>query len=350
MRNSGLWLILCVIAIQFACSKNTESPQPAGESYYYPPLTGTTWETESPESLGWDPGKLNDLLNYVQANNSSSFIILHKGRIVVEKYWIGNAVTSAKIFSATKSMGAFMIGLAQEQGKLDINQEVNTYISPGWSRASASQEAKITVKDLISMTSGLNENLTYDTVPGARWRYNTLAYHRIYEVLASAYNQSNDNYTKAQLWDKIGMQDAFWDTEPGGGPTMSCSARDMARFGLMMLSGGKWNGAPVMTNAAYFQSMINSSQTLNPAYGYLWWLNGKSSFILPTSESFNGPLMPNAPADLVTALGYGDKKIYVVKSMDLVVIRHGSPSNAPVTYALSNFDNEIWKLLMLAIP
>jgi hypothetical protein len=95
--------------------------------------------------------------------------------------------------------------------------------------------------------------------------------------------------------------------------------------------------------------MLNSAQNLNPAYGYLWWLNGKSSYILPTSEPFTGALMPNAPADLVAALGYGDKKIYVVKSKDLVVIRHGSPSNAPITYALSSFDNVIWKRLMLAI-
>ena len=53
--------------------------------------------------------------------------------------------------------------------------------------------------------------------------------------------------------------------------------------------------------------------------------------------------------DLWAALGYGDKKIYVVKSEDLVVIRHGAPSNAPVTYALSNFDNELWKKLMAAV-
>ena len=349
MKTITRLTILILLTGFFSCKKNTEPPAQDAGTYYYPPLTGNTWDTISPSTLGWDAGKLNELLDYVGENNSSSFIILHKGKIVVEKYWIGNARTSAKIFSATKSMAAFLVGLAQEQGKLDIRKEVVYYIGEGWSRATPTQEARITVKDLISMTSGLNENLTYDTLPGTRWTYNTLAYHKLYEVLAAAYNQPNDTYTSEQLWTKIGMQDSFWDTEPGGGPTMSCSARDMARFGLMVLSDGKWNGVPLMTNSSYFQAMLNTAQTLNPSYGYLWWLNGKSSYVLPTSVPVAGPLMPNAPSDLVAALGYGDKKIYVVKSRDLVVIRHGSPSNAPVSYALSSFDNEIWKRLMLAV-
>jgi len=349
MKNLTRLAAFFVITSFWACSKDDDTSLQGTGSYYYPPLSGTTWETVTPESLNWDNNKLNELLDYVQANNSSSFIILHKGRIVVEKYWVGTATSSFKIFSASKSIAGFLVGLAQEQGRLDINKTVISYIGAGWSKATLLQEAQITVKDLITMTSGLNENLTYDTLPGARWRYNTLAYHKIYDVLSAAYNQTNAAYTNEQLWSKIGMQNSFWDTEPGDGPTMSCSGRDMARFGLMILSEGKWNGTPIMTNTSYFQSMLNSAQNLNPSYGYLWWLNGKSSYILPTSEPFTGALMPNAPADLVAALGYGDKKIYVVKSKDLVVIRHGSPSNAPVTYALSSFDNEIWKRLMLAI-
>ena len=106
-----------------------------------------------------------------------------------------------------------------------------------------------------------------------------------------------------------------------------------------------------MNDVNYFQNMIKPAQTLNPSYGYLWWLNGQSSFILPgtSGEILQGPLIPNAPSDLIAALGYGDKKIYVSKSKDLVVIRHGGPSNSSVTNALSNFDNEIWKRLMLVM-
>ena len=115
-----------------------------------------------------------------------------------------------------------------------------------------------------------------------------------------------------------------------------------------MLSEGKWNGSNVMNSNAYFNEMLSASQSMNPSYGYLWWLNGQSSFILPgtTGQSFTGNLLPNAPLDLKAALGFADKKIYVVKSRDLVVIRHGAASNAPITQALSNFDNEIWRRMM----
>jgi CubicO group peptidase (beta-lactamase class C family) len=350
------FLVLSVSALFFmaGCSKDNSGPAPLPATYYYPPLSGDTWDKTEPGSLGWDANKLTDLLKYLDSNNTGAFIILYKGRIVNETYWRGyNASTSAKIFSATKSIGAFLTGLAQEQGKLDIDKPVSDYLGAGWSNASLSQKTKITVKHLITMTSGLKDDLalSYDTTPGTRWFYNTTAYHKLYEVLAAAYGKSNALYTNEQLWSKIGMQNSFWDTETNGGPTMSCSARDMARFGSMILSKGSWSGTPIMTNAAYFSAMTASSQTLNPSYGYLWWLNGQSSFILPgnTGTSFSGELMPLAPADLIAALGYGDKKIYVVPSKELVVIRHGMPSNAPISYALSNFDNEIWKRLALVI-
>lgn len=343
----------CLATLFFSCKKSNPPVEPLPNTVYYPPLTGDAWETISPQKLGWDTAKLQELIDFVGQNNSTAFIILWKGRIVTEKYW-GNFPPSSsfKIFSASKSIAAFLTGLAQEQGKLNINQKVSDYIGVGWSNATALQESAITIKQLISMTSGLDDNLNYEAAAGTKWHYNTIAYHKIYEVLAAAYHQPNATYTNEQLWSKIGMQNSFWDVEPGGGPSMSCSGRDMARFGLMIMSNGKWNGTPIMNDQTYYEAMLNSSQSLNPSYGYLWWLNGKSFYLLPGTSGVPSTttLMPNAPADLVAALGYGDKKIYVVKSKDLVVIRHGQPSNYPVSYALSNFDNLIWTKLMAAIP
>lgn len=353
LRKPALTL-LALSAFFLSCSKDSEPDPPAtGDTYYYPPLTGTTWETISPEELGWDTAKLDELSSYVESNNSSAFIILHKGKIVLEKYWLGTSATSSfRIFSASKSIAAFLTGVAEEQGKLQLDDAVSDYLGTGWSNATPAQEGQITIRHLITMTSGLTEGLAYEADPGTKWYYNTLAYHKIYQVLAAAVGKSNDAYTQELLWGAIGMQNSFWDTEPGGGPSMSCSGRDMARFGLMILSEGSWNGTPVLDNPAYFDGMLNPAQDLNRAYGYLWWLNGHESFLLPGTDGtvYNGPLVANAPSDLVAALGFGDKKIYVVKSEDLVVIRHGAPSNAPVTYALSNFDNEIWRRLMEALP
>lgn len=354
--TNALFLLFFGLTILTSCSKSDDSPvTPINQTtYYYPPLTGAVWETVNPADLGWNVSKLNEAIDFIGSNNSDALIILYKGRIVTEKYWNGFTISSSKrIFSATKSMVGFMVGIAQEQGKLDINKKVSDYLGTGWSNAALVQENKITVKNLITMTSGLKDDLMYETAPDTKWYYNTSAYHKTIAVLASAYNQSNTDFTNAQLWSKIGMQNSFWDTEPSansGGPTMSCSGRDMARFGLLIISDGKWNGNTIMGNSSYFQSMLNSSQNLNPAYGYLWWLNGKSSYTEPsTNKVVSGALIPAAPADLVSALGANDKKIYVLKSKDVVIIRHGGTSNFPSTLAQSAFDNEIWTRMMLAI-
>ena len=88
---------------------------------------------------------------------------------------------------------------------------------------------------------------------------------------------------------------------------------------------------------------------LNPSYGYLTWLNGKSHHMLPTVQlSFAGPLAPNAPSDMYAALGKNDQKIYVSPSQKLVVIRMGD-SAGNTQLALSGFDNELWGKLKTII-
>jgi hypothetical protein len=112
---------------------------------------------------------------------------------------------------------------------------------------------------------------------------------------------------------------------------------------LLSLNQGKWNGTTIV-NSAYFNQATTTSQTLNQAYGYLWWLNGKSTYRLPGLQlQFNGTLVPNAPSDMYAALGKNDQKIYVVPSKKMVIIRMGEVANPEnPTFALSGFDNELW--------
>jgi hypothetical protein len=95
--------------------------------------------------------------------------------------------------------------------------------------------------------------------------------------------------------------------------------------------------------------MVNTSQSINASYGYLWWLNGMTSHMLPQTQLiFSGSIVPNAPSDMIAALGKNDQKVYVVPSQKLVVIRMGDSAGLPLL-ALSNFDNEIWGRLKLVI-
>jgi hypothetical protein len=92
--------------------------------------------------------------------------------------------------------------------------------------------------------------------------------------------------------------------------------------------------------------MLNSSQSLNPSYGYLWWLNGKSSFLLPGSQiSFPGWLLPEAPADLVSGVGKFCQYVNVVPSMNLVLVRMGMDPNGIGSLVPTVLNNEIWRRL-----
>jgi hypothetical protein len=109
-----------------------------------------------------------------------------------------------------------------------------------------------------------------------------------------------------------------------------------------MLNKGKWDNTVVLSDTAYFNNQVNTSQNLNLSYGYLTWLNGKTSSMLPQSQIvFPVSIVPNAPADLYAALGKNDQKVYVVPSQKIVVIRMGNTAGG-VSPAGDDFDNVLW--------
>jgi hypothetical protein len=124
--------------------------------------------------------------------------------------------------------------------------------------------------------------------------------------------------------------------------------RSFARFGLLLMNKGVWNGTDLLKDSNYFKAMITSSQSLNKAYGYLTWLNGKESYMLPDVQfTFNGPICLDAPADMYAALGKNGQIINVVPSQNLVFIRMGNmwtTSNVP-----NVFNNDVWKRLKQVI-
>ncbi len=121
------------------------------------------------------------------------------------------------------------------------------------------------------------------------------------------------------------------------------NTRSMARFGLLALNKGKWKDEQII-NDTYFAESINTSQNINPSYGYLWWLNGKTSYMIPgTQKVFTGSLVPNAPADMYAAMGANDQRIYVIPSKNMVVVRMGDASDPEnPSFAVSGFDTALW--------
>jgi len=122
----------------------------------------------------------------------------------------------------------------------------------------------------------------------------------------------------------------------------------MARFGLLMLAKATWNGTDLLGDSAYYNASINTSQNSNRSYGYLWWLNGKTSGMVPQSQVvFPTMLSPTAPPDMYAAMGKNGQVLSIVPSKGLVVVRMGDNANntlVPVT-----FQNDLWAKLKTVI-
>jgi hypothetical protein len=120
--------------------------------------------------------------------------------------------------------------------------------------------------------------------------------------------------------------------------------RAMARFGLLLSQNGFWNGTEVLNDPTYLNDMRTPSQNLNNSYGYLTWLNGQSSFMLPQSQFvFNGSICPSAPSDMYAALGKNGQIINVVPSSGIVLIRMGADMGNSLVGA--QYNDTLWQYM-----
>lgn len=356
-------IFVFLITILYSCKKSnpTVSTIPSSQDLiYFPPVGSAVWDTTNPASLNWNVNELNNLYPYLQSKNTKAFLILKNGKIVVEKYF--GSFTSDSLWywaSAGKTMTAFLVGIAQQEGIININNKTSQYLGRGWTSAPLLKENLITIKNQLTMTTGLDDAVPDDdcTLPscliykadaGTRWAYHNAAYTILDSVIVNASGMGYNAYFQQKIRNKIGMN-GFWYKTSNSNNIYWSNARSMARFGLLLLNKGKWDSTAILSDTNYFNNQISTSQTINPSYGYLTWLNGKNSFMAPTLQTvFPGSIITNAPADLYAALGKNDQKIYVVPSQKLVVIRLGE-SSGQVMLALSSFDNELWGKLRTII-
>ena len=348
MRKLSLLLVYLFSII--SCSKNDGVIQPTStETMYFPSSTNSAWESKTLTSLGWKQSGVQPLKEFLNQKSTKSFMILVNGRIVMEEYFNGHTATNEWEWnSAGKTLLSTTTGIAQQEGLMNINNKASDYLGAEWTNMPISKENLITVRNLLTMTSGnddtkqyvIKQNLTYVADAGNRWAYSNI-FQKLTDVVAKGSSKPFETYFNEKLKDKIGM-DGFWNF--GTIFTIYHSTtRSMARFGLLALNNGKWKDDQII-NEPYFTQSISSSQNINPSYGYLWWLNGKTKYMIPGQQTvYQGKLVPNAPDDMYAAMGAMDQRIYVVPSKKMVVIRMGNASDPTnPNFAVSGFDNELW--------
>jgi CubicO group peptidase (beta-lactamase class C family) len=326
----------------------------SAQNLYFPPVVGNEWETISPSELGWCQERIDSMYDLLEENNTKAFIILKDGKIVLEKYFGTFQQDSIWYWaSAGKSLTSCLVGIAAQEGLLSLSDTTSRYLGKGWTACTPQQEDKITIRHQLTMTTGLDDKvpenyctldtcLLYKADAGTRWAYHNAPYTLLDGVIESATGQSLNAWFQQKVRLATGINGIF---RPSGYNNVFYSKpRSMARFGLMILNRGNWNGTQVITDTSFFNAMVNTSQDLNQSYGYLWWLNGKASYMLPTLQIvFPGSLMPHAPDDMIAALGKNGQYINVVPSQNLVLIRMGNaPDGGEVPVTLND---KIWEYI-----
>lgn len=324
------------------------------QTVYFPPLTGTEWQKKDPKDLGWCPDRIQDLENFLATRDTKGYIVLKDGQIVLEKYF--GTFTKDSLWywaSAGKTMTAFLVGIAQAEGKLSIEEKSSKYLGKGWTSLTEDQENQILIRHQLTMTTGLddavdNKDCTLPAClkrkadPGTRWAYHNAPYTLLDKVVESAVGKSYNQYFQEKIRNKTGMN-GLW-IKSGYNNVYVSNLRSMARFGLLLLNKGVWAGNAINPDSTWFGKQTQSSQPINPSYGYLTWLNGQVRYMLPESQLvFPGSMVSNAPDDMFAALGKNDQKIYVVPSQGLVVVRMGNDGGLPA--GVNSFDNQFWQKL-----
>ncbi len=322
----------------------------------------------TPAAEGLDPSVLDGARAYAfaQGKNTQGVVVVRHGRIAAAWYAEGAGVDSyAASWSMAKSFTSALVGIALDEGLIpSLDVSMAEYI-PSWE---GTEKAAITLRDVLTMSSGLAWNEGYadselgdsDVVemvfttgshlaivedqavaspPGATFNYSSGNTMLLSAVIEGATGMPAGAFAEARLFGPLGLEHVDWWRDTSGQTLTYCCldmrSRDFARFGELYLRHGAWDGASVVP-ATWVDASLAPSAAYD-GYGFQWWLIGRSD--------------PRLPADTFAAEGHDGQFIYVVPSLDLVVVRNGiyrkspkEPVATPYLYAVYPSDGLIGNL------
>jgi CubicO group peptidase (beta-lactamase class C family) len=264
-----------------------------------------------------------------------SVLVIYKDKIIAEKYDTGFDKYSKILgWSMTKSITATLFGVLQKQGKIDINKPAPI---AEWAN---DERAKITINDLLHMNSGLEWEEDYTKISdvtqmlfldadmsksqidkplagktNATWNYSSGTTNLLSGILRKQFKTHQEylDFWYSDLIDKIGMTSMLVETDMAGnyvGSSYSwATTRDWAKFGLLYLHKGNWNGEQLFDEswATYVAAPTNGS---NGDYGAHFWLNAGGKF-------------PDVPKGMFYCSGYQGQMVAIFPNHDLVIVRMG---------------------------
>lgn len=328
-------LAVCLVAGMCACTRGAQTGQvqtaPSAES-----TSETTtqpswqWQKSSPDEQGLDPDVLEEVHRTFDSFPLLASVIVKNGYIVDEYYKDGYDAQSVFVLhSASKSVTSALVGIAVEQGLIEsVDTPISAYL-PRVLELDDERWQQITVRHLLTHTSGIQttDDALWDawrespnwleyiyalpivSEPGARFSYSTGNTHLLCVILQAVTGESVDSFAKKYLFGPVGMESASIAADAqgisDGGNGVQMDIYDMARFGLLFLNGGDWQGTQVVP-----AQWVQDSTTVQFArdsgsadYGYQWWV-----------RTFG-----DARYDAYFAQGHGGQYIFVVPQLELVI-------------------------------
>jgi len=245
-----------------------------------------------------ETGATGPLDQYLERTRTAAFIVLHEGRIVLERYGRGYERHSLlNSFSIAKSVMSVLVGIALAEGRI---ASLDTTVASLCPEFAGKPYGAATVRELLTMTSGVTE--APSLLPGRAevyygddlrdlalraqapsdnrhpWRYSETDVQVLGFVLERAVGMPVSAYLGARLWQPLGMESkALWALDREGGSEkafccLSARARDFARFGQLMLDGGRWNGHQLVPAAWAARTVLPGTEVLDHhTHRHLWW-------------------------------------------------------------------------------
>tara|TARA_B100000795_G_C22778360_1_gene431088 strand:+ start:592 stop:1746 length:1155 start_codon:yes stop_codon:yes gene_type:complete len=304
--------------------------------------TGIQW----PQASDYNKQEISpELRARLEKNKSIAFTVIQKDSILYETYWdIGSRTSRTNSFSMAKSVVAMLIGVAIQDGYIEsIDQKITDFI-PEYDRPGDHFNAEVTIKHLLTMSSGMDWNedyynpfgvtaeayftknlndlmlsIDFTEKPGEKWHYQSGSTQLMGLIIERSTGTSLSAYLSEKLWQPINATgQAEWMIDKQGGVEkayccINSNALDFARFGQLYLDKGNWNGVQLIDSSFVEASL---SADLEAHYGYSWWLyETQYKYPVYTMRGVNGQYVIVVPALELVAVRLGHKREgYVNKS------------------------------------
>jgi CubicO group peptidase (beta-lactamase class C family) len=304
----------------------------------------------SNEVVGWNSGAVIEAVEFACGESGVVVAVADQQGLLATG---GDASMVVDVLAIEQGVVAILVGIAQEKGFLEVWDHLNHHLAPEWTQLSPWDEAKLSIETVLTMTTGMDDSLLLAGDINSSWRVNHVAHGYLKALLETATGLSLADISRAWLFEPLGMTNTRWFSRQQSLPNdavisgLMTSAGDLAKLGQMLLQRGQFAGQSVLGEAHYLDDMLRPGSKENPAWGWLWWINNASHFMLPESTaSVSGVPVPAAPADMYMTRGGHGSVLCIAPSLDIAVAVTATGS-MPMSHSLE-IENEFWRRLLAA--